>query len=139
MNKIAALALALAYVGFVFFAVPYIGPIWSPWALSVASLVFVLGFVLITHGKALWAVSLVALLTLLFPMAFLVAIGWHHYPSVGELLSSYLSTLKEHGQLSGFELLFPLLSAGLAAVIASRTRSNIAVKRDAPQAARPLP
>ena len=65
MNKIAALSLALAYIGFVFFAVPYIGPIWSPWVLSVASLVFVLGFIRI-RGKGLWAVSLVAIFTLLF-------------------------------------------------------------------------
>ena len=138
MNKIAALVLALAYVGFVFFAVTYIGPIWSPWVLSVVSLVFVLGFILI-HGKGLWAVSLVALFTLLSPIAVLIAIGWSHYPSFGELLSSYLATLSEHGQLSGFELLLPLLSAGLGAGLASRMRSNIAVKRDAPQAARPLP
>jgi len=138
MNKIAALALALAYVGFVFFAAPYIDPIWSPWLLTVASLVFVLGFIRI-RGKGLWAVSLVALFTLLFPVAVLVEIGWPHYPSFGELLSSYLATLSEHGQLSGFELLLPLLSAGLGAVLANRMRSNIAVKRDAPQAARPLP
>jgi len=135
----ATLALVLAYLGFVFAAVPYIGPIWSPWVLSVASLSFVLAFVLITHGRALWAVSLVVLVTLLFPIAVLLAVGWSHYPSFGELLSSYLATLNEHGQLSGFELLLPSLIAALGAVLVNRKRSNIAVKRDAPQAARPLP
>lgn len=139
MNKLATLALALVYVCFTVFAVPDIGPSWSPWVLSVVSLVFVLAFSAITRGRAFWAVSLVALITFLFPITVLLAIGWSHYPSFSELLSSYLATLNEHGQLYGLELLFPSLGAGLGAALAHRMRSNIAVKRDAPQASRPLP
>ena len=137
--KIATLALAFAYVGFVFVVAPYMAPRWSPWVLSAASLVFVFLYIFTAHGNVLWAISLVALFSLLFPVAVLVAISWSHYPSFGAQLSSFIATVREHEQLWGFELLLPLISAGLGAVVAKHMRSNIAVKRDAPQAARPLP
>lgn len=124
MRTFVATSMVLGYVLVNFAGIPHVGPLWTTWLLAGASFLFVLCFILIARAHAWVPLVLVLLLTLVFPLVILVAIGWPHYPSFGALVSSYVSALWQHGQLRGFELAVPVFSAVLGWLVAGRLRSH---------------
>jgi hypothetical protein len=139
MKVLASPAILLVYVVVMAIGVPEFGPVYSPWFLAALSALFVWCYVAVAGGRTVVSFATVFLVTLVFPLGFLVVIGWPVYNSWSVLVSSFVSAFYEHGQLWGLELLLPLVAALATAVSINRRRSNIAVKQSAPQAARPLP
>jgi hypothetical protein len=133
--KIAGFALCLVYFACVLAGVPLAAPRVAPWFLSALSAAFVWGY-LVARGRASVAVAVVIVVTLVFPIGALIAIGWPVYASWSALAASFWGAAKERGPLGGVEFLAPTFAAALCAGIVSRLRSNSAVKPDAPLARR---
>jgi hypothetical protein len=106
------------------------------WFLAVASGVFTLLYLKSSKGGYTPPLVIVFLVSFAFPVAVLLLIGMPVYGSLSASAAMILESYRKFGQLSGLELLIPFLVALVVAV--TYKRSNIAVKRDAPQAARPL-
>jgi hypothetical protein len=135
MRKIAAFALCLVYFACVLAGVPLAGPQIAPWFLSALSVAFVWCYI-VARGRASIAVAVVIVVTLVFPIAALIAIGWPVYESWSALTASFWAAAKERGLIGGVEFLAPALAAMLCAGIVSRLRSKSAANQDTPSAAR---
>ena len=132
MKVLAPIALCLLY------AAAVIGFATSPWIDALLSLVFLMAYWRFVQGQLMVSLVVVFFVSLVVPISVLFAIGMPVYHSWSSTAASLFSSLRDHGQFWGLELFAPLLAATAGALIL-RWRSNIAVKRDAPQAARPLP
>ena len=115
MRAIVRFVASVTYVVAVFVGVFAVDPIWVPWVLAMLSVAFLWCYVAIVHGRVVTALVIVFLVTLAFPVSVLFAIGWPVYNSWSAMVPSYMSSLREYGQLGGFELLVPLGAALLAA------------------------
>jgi len=138
MKILAPVALCLLYVAAVVGLGSAFGSVASPWLIALLSLLFLLAYRWFVRGALTVPLAVVFFVTLVFPIAVLLAIGMPVYHSWSSTASSLFASLRDHGQFWGLELFAPLLAAAAGALVL-RWRSNIAVKRDAPQAARPLP
>lgn len=138
MKVLAPIALCLLYVATVAGLSSVFGSVASPWLVALLSLLFLLAYRWFVRGALTVPLAVVFFVTLVFPITVLLAIGMPVYQSWSSTAASLLASLRDHGQFWGLELFAPLLAAAAGALIL-RWRSNIAVKRDAPQAARPLP
>jgi len=138
MKILAPVALCLLYLGAVFGLGSTFGPVALPWLIALLSLLFLLAYRWFVRGPLTVPIAVVFFVTLVFPIAVLFAIGMPVYHSLSSTAGSLFAALRDHGQFWGLELFAPLLTAAAGALVL-RWRSNIAVKRDAPQAARPLP
>lgn len=138
MKVLTPCALCLLYVAAVVGLVPLLGPVASPWSMAALSLFFIWSYQRFAQGRLKVPLIVVFFVTAFFPIAVLFAIGLPVYHSWSSTASSFITAFREHGQFWGLELFIPFLAAVIGALILRR-RSNIAVKQDAPQAARPLP
>ena len=138
MKILAPVALCLLYVAAVVGLDSGVGPVASPWLIALLSLLFLLAYWWFVRGPLMIPLVVVFFVTLVFPIAVLFAIGMPVYRSWSSTAGSLFSALRDYGQFWGLELLVPFLAATTGALILRR-RSNIAIKRDAPRAARPLP
>ena len=124
MKKLHLIALIVLYAVCLFAVVPLLDPSWAPWFTTLLSVVFASLFVFAAMGSAAVAVLYVLFLTVVFPFAVLVAIGWNNYTSFSELLSSYFSTLYQHGSLWGLESLAPFVATITIVLVLKKLRSN---------------
>lgn len=92
--------------------------------MSAITFLFVFAFVVWARGPTVLALSIVVLLTVVFPVAVLLLIGSPVYASWIETIQVIWRASREHGALFGYEWVVPLLSACLAAVLAHQVRSN---------------
>ena len=138
MKILVPVALCLLYVAAVVGLGSAVDPVATPWLIALLSLLFLLAYRWFVRGPLMVPLVVVFFVTLAFPIAVLFAIGMPVYHSWSSTAGSLIASLREHGQFWGLELFAPLLTTA-AGAFGLRWRSNIAVKRDAPQAARPLP
>lgn len=138
MKILAPVTLCLLYAAAVVGLGSAFGSVSMPWFIALLSLLFLLAYRWFVRGRLTVPLAVVFFLTLVFPIGVLFAIGMPVYHSWSSTAGSIFSALRDHGQFWGLELFAPLLTAAAGALVL-RWRSNIAVKRDAPQAARPLP
>lgn len=92
----------------------------------ISAITFLFAFALVAwaRGPIVAALSIVVLLTIVFPVAVLLVIGSPVYASWIEVIEVIWRASREDGSLFGFEWVVPLLSAWFAAVLAHRMRSN---------------
>ena len=131
MKILATIALCLLYVAAVVSLGSAFGPAASPWLIALLSLLFLLAYRWFVRGSLTVPLAVVFVVTLVFPIAVLLAIGMPVYHSWSSTAASLYASLRDHGQFWGLELFAPLLAAAAGAFVL-RWRSNIAVKRDAP-------
>jgi hypothetical protein len=131
MKKGLSALFVLVYIGGFFAAVPNMEPAWSPWFMGLMSVVFAIAFTHLANGSRFIALSLVVVVTVVFPIAVLLFVVSPQDQSLGASVSSLVSNFREHGSLWGFELLSSVIGAALALLIAERMRSNSPVETDA--------
>jgi hypothetical protein len=134
MLTIAAFAFCLVYFACVLIGVPLVGPRMAPWFLSLLSAAFVCSYLVLARGRTAIALAVVIVVTIVFPLGALIAIGWPVYRTWEALLASFWAAFIERGPLGGVEFLAPTIAAMLCAGIVGRLRSNIVA--DAPSARR---
>ena len=136
MKFLAPVALCLMYLAaFVAFGYAF-SSVTLPWFIALLSLLFVLAFRWFVRGSLVVPLAMVFFVTLVFPIAVLFAFGMPIYHSWSSTAGSLFAAFRDQGQFWGLELFLPLVTA-IAGALVLRWRSNIAVKRDAAQAARP--
>lgn len=137
MKILAPVALCLLYVAAFVGLGSAFGSVASLWLTALLSLLFLFAYRRFVRGSLMVPFAVVFFVTLVLPIAVLFAIGMPVYHSWSSTANSLFASLRDHGQFWGLELFAPLLTTA-AGVLVLRWRSNIAIKRDAPQAARPL-
>jgi hypothetical protein len=120
MKPVLSVILIVGFISLLFWGIPAFGPAISPWFSTALATMFVALFLVVSHGKAWVALAVVTIFTLIFPLVMLVFIGWGTYPSLSSQLHAIISSLFNHGQFWGAEMLLPLFSGWLVAQIISR-------------------
>jgi len=92
--------------------------------MSAIAFMFAFAFVVWARGSTALTLSIVVLLTVVFPIAGLLFIGSPTYASWIETVQVIWRSSRQAGLLFGFEWVVPLLSACLAAVLGHHVRSN---------------
>jgi hypothetical protein len=108
-----AWALCAVYVVAVLVGSPHFGPETTPWFLAGLSAAFVWGYRRLARGHPITALSVVAALTVLFPIMALVALVWPLYRSPVTLLASLGTELLARGAVGALQLFAPLIAAGV--------------------------
>jgi hypothetical protein len=122
----------IGYITLIFIGTPEAGPHWAPVFNSVIAALFVSLFVLVSHGKVWFALTVVAVFTFVLPITVLFLIGWGSYPSILAQAQSILSAFSHSGRLWGLEIFSPLVFAWLVTFAISKVTSpNPSFKRDA--------
>jgi hypothetical protein len=102
--------------------------------IAAVTFLFVFTFVTWAHGRAVWALCIVVLLTVIFPVAVLLFIGSPTYASWTQTIQVVWRASWESSFLFGLEWGIPLVSGCAAAVLARYVRSNkpLQATRDLP-------
>ena len=132
MNLVFSILFVIGYIVLIFIGAPEVGSHWAPVFNSVITALFVSLFLLVSHGKAWSALTVVAVFTFVFPIVVLFLIGWGTYPSILAQAKSILSAFYHGGQLWGLEIFLPLIIGWLVTIAISKvTNPNLSFKRDA--------
>ena len=91
---------------------------------AAVTFLFVVAFVAWASGSAVFALSTVAFLTILFPVVVMLLIGSPVYASWKETLGTIVDASREHGALLGFEWFVPLSAACAGLVLAGHMRAK---------------
>ena len=126
----ARLSIMLLYLALAIPCVAVCGPTLTPWFLAVLSVAFVWCYVAVVDGSTVVSVTVVFIITLVFPIAVLSAVAWPDYHSWSAIGSLWLAASK-HAPLWGLDILFPVAAATFTALFMSHKRANTAFKRDA--------
>ena len=121
MRTVLALAMCGLYIATVLAGAPRFGPTTTPWFLVGLSAAFVWGYLLVARGRRLTALSIVAVVTILLPLAGLIALAWPFHRSASDLLASLWFEFRAQG-LPGLQLLAPLVAAGIVVFFARQTQ-----------------
>src|SRR6476661_1785807 len=117
MPKVVAFAMCGLYIVTVLVAAPRFGPTMTPWFLVGLSAAFAWGYRVVARGRGLTALSIVVVVTILLPLAALVALAWPLYRSPSDLGASLWLEFRGQG-LSGLRLLAPLVVASIVVLLA---------------------
>lgn len=131
MKAVRSVLLGLVYLGLLFGTASFAEPLWVPWIAATLSIAFALAYTSYAGGAHVVALGVIAVATFLFPALVLLAIGWPHYPSLRELVTSAVATMRQHNALWGFEMFLPTVAAGIALVVMRCMRSNSTPHTDA--------
>jgi hypothetical protein len=119
MHSMITVAICVLYFAGVLAGVPMVGPA-NSWAfIAVWSAAFVWCYLVLLRGRALAAVSVVIVVTLVFPTLALIAIAW---PDLEFLWPAFV----DRGALGVLEFFAPLIVALLCVQLAHRLRSDAA-------------
>jgi|SRR5436190_4005802 hypothetical protein len=121
MRTVSAVALCGIYIAAVLAGAPHVGPAMTPWFLIGLSAAFGWGYVAVAQGRKVTALSIVAVVTILLPVAALIALAWPLYRSPLELLASLWLEFRDRG-LPGLLLLAPVAAASVPVFFARSDR-----------------
>lgn len=137
MRKLASLGIVLAYLALVAIGVPILGPVYGPvfvpYFLAAISALFVWLYGAVVGGHMFVSLSMVIMVTVVFPVAMLVAIAWPSYQSWSGVVGAFAATFRASSPIWGLEMFLPLVAASITAVSVQRWRSNKALNPDARQ------
>src|SRR3954452_22819443 len=113
MRTASTLALCGLYIAAVLAGASRLGPVMTPWFLAGLSAAFAWGYISITRGRSLAALSIVAVVTVVLPLMAVIALAWPLHRSLSGLFGSLWIAFQEQGLGSGLQLLAPPLAAGV--------------------------
>jgi hypothetical protein len=122
MKILISLILISIYIAIFIFGVPAVGSDYSPWFMGIVTVIFTTLLLIYSNVKISIIIVFVVLLTVIFPIAVLYAIGWSAYSSFLEQTTVMFATFFTHGQLWGLEMLVPTLCAAVTSVITNRSK-----------------
>jgi hypothetical protein len=125
MQQVLAVALCILYFAGVIAGVPMVEPYNSWLFLAAWSAVFVWCYLSLLRGRPFIAVSIVIVVTIVFPIVALIAIAWPIYRAWPPLFASLWPALQDRA-LGGLELLAPLVAALICVPLARRFSFNVA-------------
>jgi hypothetical protein len=119
MHGVVTVAICVLYFAGVLAGVPMVGPR-NSWAfIAVWSAAFVWCHLVLLRGRAVAAVSIVIVVTLVLPIAALVVVAW---PTLNFLWPAFV----DRGALGMSEFFAPLILALLCVQLARRLHSDVA-------------
>jgi hypothetical protein len=133
MKVIVAIPLVVAYVVAVFVGAPAVGPGAFEWLLMLLSALFVWAYLVPARGGPLVPLALVAVLTLLFPLAVLTWVGLPTHRTWWAALTAVFLSFRDHGSLWGLEIVFPIAGAAAMAFVTKRMK-QLQTSHDTPSA-----
>ena len=126
MHRVVTVAICVLYCAGVLAGVPLVGPSISWSFLAAWSAAFVWCYLAVLRGRALTAVSIVIVVTIVLPIVALIAIAWPTYRSWSALAASLWPAFQDRGALGGLEFLAPLMAALICVPLAHRFSFNVA-------------
>ena len=117
MRMGSSLAICALYIAAVMAAASRVGPTMTPWLLVGLSAAFGWCYPTVAHGRKLTALTIVGVVTILLPVAALVALAWPLYRSPYDLAASLWLEFRGQG-LSGLVLFAPLVVASIVVLLA---------------------
>jgi hypothetical protein len=108
------------YIAAVLAGAPRVGPTMTPWFLVGLSAAFAGGYLTVAQGRRLAVLSIVAVVTVLLPLAALIALAWPLYRSPSGLFASLWLEFRGQG-LPALQLLAPLVAASIVVFFARKT------------------
>ena len=120
----AALGICVLYFVGVLAGATLCGPTITPWFLAGWSAAFVWAYLAFARGRAIAAVAIVTVVTVLLPVAALFALVWPLYRSPSGISASLWSEFRGRGLFGGLELFVPLVAAGITTLLFGRAHPN---------------
>jgi hypothetical protein len=121
---VVALGIGVLYFAGVIAGASVCGPTTTPWFLAGWSIAFVWAYLAFVRGRAIAALAIVSVVTVLLPVIALSALVWPFHQSPSGIAVSLWSQFRGRGLLRGLELFLPLVAASITTFFLGRARPD---------------